>query len=228
MAVAERQRHTASDQNDTLSDQSSTRSDQRNASRPPAPSGCDAGVAAGLAALSLCGSRSSDCSGGGGCSADSGGRSALKDELSALSLDAKWAPDGATTKAAAALCTAALCAEGIEGKDKNGRGRHLNAGDAWYLLNPGGDLARTQAQFQERFAAQPGWRVRTRSGFDDCSMKSANKTFRLHLLSGKIQDFESRNDDAVMLTTLLPSLSQGNDASYMKTQLLCLCHQQEL
>jgi separase len=35
----------------------------------------------------------------------------------------------------------------------------LDLGSTFYMLNPSGDLASTQAAFEERFASVPGWEV---------------------------------------------------------------------
>jgi hypothetical protein len=35
----------------------------------------------------------------------------------------------------------------------------LDLGSTFYMLNPSGDLAMTQAAFEERFASLPGWEV---------------------------------------------------------------------
>lgn len=83
------------------------------------------------------GRASSSCSSGG---RDSGCGSLAKD-LAALSL-----------RGGAAAGTGSA----------GGGGPALDVRDTWYLLNPGGDLARTQARFQDSFAAQPGWQVRLR------------------------------------------------------------------
>jgi Peptidase family C50 len=53
----------------------------------------------------------------------------------------------------------------------------LDLGSTFYMLNPSGDLASTQAAFEERFASLPGWEVcgppclgRSHEwGFDRCS-----------------------------------------------------------
>lgn len=36
----------------------------------------------------------------------------------------------------------------------------LDLGSTFYMLNPSGDLASTQAAFEERFTSLPGWEVR--------------------------------------------------------------------
>lgn len=68
--------------------------------------------------------------------------------------------------AAAAVRRQQACSQGAAATEASGRASAgaaaadaLDLGSTFYMLNPSGDLASTQAAFEERFASLPGWEV---------------------------------------------------------------------